>query len=151
MLAITLVLAGTTFSFAQNPDKDELVKRIQEYAIAYNKGDAKATASLYAVNGYHAYATGITHQGRTQIEQGLSESFEGPMKGTQIILNSDDIRFISSSIAYEHSSFLLSGVKMPDGTAIPTIKGYCLGVYEKQDGVWYALAMQCMVPLTPPQ
>ncbi len=144
-------VTGSKPAFAQNPDKDGIFKRVQEYEIAYNKGDAGGAASIYAVDGYHTNASGVTHYGRTEIEQDLKESFEGQMKGTQIKITSEDIRFVSPGIAYENESFLLSGIKMPDGTSIPTVKGYCLGIYEKKDGLWYILAMQCMVPMTPPK
>ncbi len=151
LLLLPVLFAGTKTSLAQNPEKDAIIERVLEYEIAYNQGDTKAAAAIYATSGYHTNASGITHVGRTEIEKDLAESFEGPMKGTQIKLNSEDIQFAAPDLAYERESFFLSGVKMPDGSTMPTIKGYCLGIYQKLDGVWYVLGMQCMVPLAPPQ
>jgi uncharacterized protein (TIGR02246 family) len=137
-------------SFSQEPKEAEIKKRVQEYENAYNSGDAKATAAIYAEYGSHTYANGMIDRGRLEIEKGLTESFSGPMKGTQIKITPNVIQFPADNVAIEEASFVLTGLKMPDGTAVPAIKGFCLAVYKKQQKEWFAVTVQCMVPLTPP-
>jgi uncharacterized protein (TIGR02246 family) len=133
-------------SFSQEPKEAEIKKRVQEYENAYNSGDAKATAAIYAEYGSHTYVNGMIDRGRLEIEKGLAESFAGPMKGTQIKITPDVIQFP----AIEEASFVLTGLKMPDGSDVPALKGFCLAVYKKQQKEWFAVTVQCMVPLTPP-
>jgi uncharacterized protein (TIGR02246 family) len=148
MLGCTTSLS--TLCFPQQPNETEIRKRVQEYENAYNRGDAKATAAIYAENGSHTYVNGMIDRGRLEIEEGLAESFAGPMKGTQIKITPDVIRFPADNVAIEEASFALTGLKMPNGAAVPTMKGFCLSVYQNQDNEWFIVAIQCMVPLTPP-
>jgi uncharacterized protein (TIGR02246 family) len=141
----------SSLSFSQDPKEAEIRKRVQEYENAYNSGDAKATAAIYAEYGSHTYANGMINRGRLEIEKGLYESFAGPMKGTQIKITPDVIQFPADNVALEEASFVLTGLKMPDGAAVPAVKGFCLAVYKKQQKEWFAVTVQCMVPLTPPK
>jgi uncharacterized protein (TIGR02246 family) len=149
-IAYSLIVFYPAIYYAQSKNETEVRLRIQEYENAFNKGDAKSAAAIYDVNGTHTYANGITHIGRSEIEKGLMESLAGPMKGTQIKITPEVIRFPTNDIAIENASFLLSGIKMQDGTEIPPVKGLCLGVYHKKNNEWFAHAVQCMVP-PPPQ
>jgi uncharacterized protein (TIGR02246 family) len=144
-----LIISFPDFCFSQSPDKSEIITRVKELENAYNAGDAKAYAAIYAVNGSHTYANGITHRGRKEIEEGLLESFSGPMKHTQMKITPEVITFAADNVAIEEASFILTGLKMPDGADVPPVKGICLAVYQKQEREWYAVAVQCMVPLAP--
>lgn len=144
-----LIIGFPDYCFSQEPDKSEIIERVRELENAYNRGDAKAYAAVYDVNGTHTYANGITHRGRKEIEEGLIESFAGPMKGTQMKITPEVIKFTGDNVAIEEATFVLTGLKMPDGTDVPAIKGICLAVYQKQEKDWFAVAVQCMVPLMP--
>jgi uncharacterized protein (TIGR02246 family) len=153
MLAILMlwfIVSIPSIILSQETKEDEVRKRIQEFEDAYNKGDAKAVASIYDVNATHTYANGITHRGRIEIQKGLEEMLAGPMKGTQMKLTPDMIRFPAENVAVEEASFLMTGIKMLDGTEVPPIKGFCLAVYHKLENEWFAFSVQCMVP-PPPQ
>lgn len=120
--------------------------RIGEYVAAYNRGDAKGAAAIYTEDGSHTYALGFTHRGRPTIESGLREMLGGPMRGTQIQVTPERIRFIGDGIAIEEASFILSGLKTPMGREMDAVSGLCLGVYQKEGQLWFAAAVQCLVP-----
>lgn len=141
-----LILSFSAYCFSQESDKSEIIDRVRELENAYNRGDAKAYAAIYDVNGSHTYANGIIHRGWKEIEEGLIESFAGPMKGTQMKITPEVIKFATDNVAIEEATFVLTGLKMPDGTEVPAIKGICLAVYQKQEKEWFAVAVQCMVP-----
>ena len=145
-LIIGFVVGYSTICLSQESKDDEVRKRIQEYEDAYNRGDAEAVASIYDVNASHTYANGITHRGRLEIQKGLEEMLAGPMKGTQMKLTPAVIRFPADNVAVEEASFILTGLKMPDGTEVLPIKGFCLAVYRKLENEWFAFSVQCMVP-----
>lgn len=149
LLGLTLVLS--TAAVAQQSVEDAIRNRVKQYVGAYNAGDADAVAAIYATDGTHTYALGFTHRGRTEIAKGLKEQFAGPMKGTSISITPLHIRAISSQVAVEEASFVVSGLKDPNGTAVPPVKGLCLGVYQKKGDQWFAVAVQCMVPPPMPQ
>ncbi|MFO7658724.1 MAG: SgcJ/EcaC family oxidoreductase [Bacteroidales bacterium] len=144
-----LIVCFPDYCFSQQPDKSEIIERVRQLENAYNAGDALAYAAIYALDGSHTYANGITHRGRKEIEEGLIEAFAGPMKGTQMKITPQVIQFVTDNIAVEEASFVLTGLMMPDGTEVPAINGVCLAVYQKQEKEWYAFAVQCMVPLSP--
>jgi uncharacterized protein (TIGR02246 family) len=144
-----LIVCFPVDCYSQQPDKSEIIDRVRQLENAYNTGDAKAYAAIYALNGSHTYANGITHRGRKEIEEGLIEAFAGPMKGTQMKITPRVIQFVTDNIAVEEASFVLTGLMMPDGTEVPAINGVCLAVYQKQEKEWYAFAVQCMVPPSP--
>ena len=144
LLGLTLVLS--TSAFAQQSVEEAIRNRVKQYVAAYNAGDADAVAAIYATDGTHTYALGFTHRGRTEIAKGLKEQFAGPMKGTSISITPLHIRAISSQVAVEEASFAVSGLKDANGTALPPVNGFCLGVYQKKGGQWFAVAVQCMVP-----
>jgi hypothetical protein len=73
------------------------------------------------------------------------------MKGTQMKLKPEVIRFPAENVAVEEASFIMTGLKMPDGKEVPPIKGFCLAVYHKLENEWFALCVQCMVPPPPPK
>ena len=143
---VVFVISFSPINLPQDQKEAEIRQRVQEYENAYNRGDAKALASIYAVDASHTYAIGITHRGRLEIEKGLDEFFAGIMKGTQMKLTPEVIRFPKDDIAIENASFIMTGLKMQDGTEIPPIKGLCLAVYQKQGNEWFAVAVQCMIP-----
>ena len=121
-------------------------ERVKMYEAAYNAGDADAVAAIYAVDGTHTYALGFTHHGRPEIAHGLKELFAGPFKGTKITIDPLRIRALSPDVAVEEASFSLTGLRGPGGADLPPVMGLCLGVYQKQDHLWFAVALQCMVP-----
>lgn len=135
----------TTPSFVEAAIRE----RVRQYEAAYNVGDADAIAAIYAIDGTHTYALGFTHRGRHEIANGLRELFAGPFKGTRITLIPLHIRPLSPDVAVEEASFSVAGFKGPGGTALLPVTGLCIGVYQKLGDLWFAAAVQCMVP--PPQ
>lgn len=151
LLTIGFLVNYPSFSFSQNHDKSEIIKRVRQYEKAWNSGDAKATAAIYAEDGSHTFVNGLILTGRLEIEKGVEEMLAGPMKGTVIQLTPNVIRFPAIDIAVEDASFVMKGLKMPDGKEIPPLQGFCVSVYQKQKDEWMALKVQCMVPLIPPK
>jgi uncharacterized protein (TIGR02246 family) len=140
-----------SLAFGQESVDAAVRARVRQYEAAYNAGNADAVAANYATDGTHTYALGFTHRGRVEIAEGLKGMFAGPMKGTHIAITPVRIRAIAADVAVEEATFVLSGLKGPDGKEIPAVSGMCLGVYQKQGQAWLAAALQCMVPPPGPQ
>ncbi len=120
--------------------------RVKDFVAAYNRGDAKGVAAVYAEDGTHTYALGFTHHGRAEIEAGLRGLFAGPFNGTQIQITPERIRLISDGVAIEEATFVLTGLRTPAGVELDAVQGLCLGVYQNLGGQWFAAAVQCFAP-----
>ena len=83
---------------------------------------------------------------RAEIEAGLRYMFAGPLRGTQMQITPERIRAIGDGVAIEEASFILTGLRTPDGAEMGPVRGLCLGVYQKQGDQWFAAAVQCLVP-----
>jgi uncharacterized protein (TIGR02246 family) len=144
LAALALVCASGALS--QESVETAIRERVKQYESAYNAGDADAVAAIYTVDGTHTYVLGFTHRGRLEIASGLKALFSGPFKGTRIAINPLHIRALSPDVAVEEASFSVTGLKEPSGTALPPVTGFCLGVYQRHGHLWFAAAVQCMVP-----
>ena len=91
-------------------------------------------------------ALGLTHHGRQEIANGLREMLGVPLKGTQSTINPLHIRALSPAVAVDEASFSLAGLKEPGGRELSSVSGLCLSVFQQQGDVWFAAAVQCMVP-----
>lgn len=146
-----LVVGSSSLAYCQQAPEEAIRSRVKQYEAAYNAGDAEGMAAIYAVDGTHTYALGMTNRGRSEIAKGLKEQFAGPGKGTRISVTLLHIRPLCADVAVEEASFVLTGLKDASGAAQPPINGLCLGVYQKIGDQWFAAAVQCMVPPPPPQ
>ncbi len=146
-----VMLAGFAFllaplAFGQEAVEVAIRQRVQQYEAAYNAGDTQGMAAIYAVDGTHTYAFGVTHRGRVEIAKGLEEQLAGPLKGSRLALTPLHIRALSPEVAVEEESFTLSGLIDPTGTALPAVNGLCTAVYQKSGDAWFAAAVHCLVP-----
>ena len=143
-------LAIAAPGFGQQSPEAAIRAALGKYVAAFNAGDAEAAAATYTPDGSHTYVQGFTHHGRAAIAGGLRELLAGPMKGAKLSITSLKIRPLAPTIAVEEESFLVEGLKSPDGQPLPALTGLCLVVYQQQEARWLAAAVQCMVPVAGP-
>lgn len=147
LIGLLLVISGLTFG--QQSIEEAIKNRVKQYETASNAGSTDSMAVIYAVNGTHTFANGVTLRGRVEIANGLKEQYAGMFKGTHMSITPLHIRALSPDIAVEEASFVVSGIKDANGKKLPSINGFCLIVYQRDGDQWYIEAAQCMVP--PPQ
>lgn len=145
-VASLIVLGAASPALSQEAMDAAIRARTQQYVAAWNRGDAEGAAAVYTEDGTHTYLLGYTHRGRIKIANGLKELLGGPMKGTQLAIETVSIRQVTPEVAVEEETFTVSGLKAHDGTALPVAKGLCLAVYKKVGDEWLGAAVQCMIP-----
>ncbi|HLF55680.1 MAG TPA: SgcJ/EcaC family oxidoreductase [Thermoanaerobaculia bacterium] len=145
-VASFILFAGPSPVLAEETVEAAIRARMEQYVAAWNRGAAEDAAAVYMEDGTHTYVFGYTHRGRTEIAKGLEELLGGPMKGSQLAIETLDIRQLSPDVAVEEEAFTISGLEAPDGTDLPAAKGLCLAVYKMVDGEWLGAAVQCMMP-----
>src|SRR5262245_59328423 len=83
---------GTEGGVLDNGDRDAILRRASLFAVAFNKGDARAIASLWTDNGESRDAAGRTFVGRTMIEKVYNAFFKAnPGEKIEVLVKS--IRF----------------------------------------------------------
>lgn len=111
-------------------DKAAIRKNAEAFVDAFQRGDAKAVAALWAVDGEYADQAGRRLKGRDAIEKAF-EGFLAANKGLKVRIESESIRFITPDVAIEKG---VSETLTPDGAA-PSRARYT-NVHVKKDGQW---------------
>lgn len=115
----------------QPEDRQAIQELNEEFAKAFNAGDAAGLAALFSEDARMTDEQGETAEGRAAVEKRLQESFQDT-PGIKITLKSDSLRFLSPDVAIEEGS---SSTRLPeeekDGPSSPYT-----AVYVKKDGHW---------------
>jgi uncharacterized protein (TIGR02246 family) len=148
VLGVLVLAAGSgPAAFAQRADEEARIRRhLERYTAAWNRGDAKALASLYDVEGAITSASGHTVQGRDALEKGFAEGFAGATKGSRMTAIVGTIRFLKPDVAVVEGVWELSGLRGPDGKEMPPVKGLSLAVYVNKGREWLLAVGQTMLP-----
>jgi uncharacterized protein (TIGR02246 family) len=89
-------------------DRTGIVALAQAIERAWNAGDVKSYARLYALDAYVTRA-GILWKGRKAIERGHAAAFRGELKGTVLKIRVKRLRFLTAKNAVAHCGVELSG------------------------------------------
>ena len=110
-------------------DENAIRAAVESYVAAYNRGEAKAVASLWSESGDWVGPSGQRFQGRPAIEKEM-ESFFAENKGTKIEVIDPSVRFVSSDVAMEE------GTVRTTSPAEPPSNSTYLAILVKKDGQW---------------
>jgi len=135
MLTVTLLVWSLTPAFGAEADRQAdgeaaIRKAVEAYVVAFNKGDAKALAALWAPESvYSNPLSGEEVIGREAIEQQFTAIF-AEEKGAKLEATTRSVGFVSPNVAIEHG---IAKVIRPDQE--PEESQYS-AVYVKRDGQW---------------
>ena len=99
------------------------------FVRAYNKGDSKALAAMFAEDAEVVEAEGDRYEGRDQIEKRLADTFAAS-PGVKIAIETDAIRFLSPEVAREEGRSLVTPAE-----GSPVESSFTV-LYVKRDGRW---------------
>jgi uncharacterized protein (TIGR02246 family) len=153
LCAVLFGLAALPGARADQKDEDAAIrKRHDEWVAAWNKHDPKLMASFWAENGDLIDPFGRQAQGPQAIEKLFEgeHTGTGPMVGTTYAGTVDNIRYIGRNAAIADVTAEVSGMKGPDGAALPPFRHHVTWVAEKKNGKWMAVAARPCVPAPPP-
>lgn len=146
-LALTALGLATSGGLADqpknNPEEEALRKNAMAFAEAFDKGDARALAAFWALDGDYTDQTGHRLKGREAIEKAFEKLF-AENSGLKLRIHPGSLRFLTPDVAMEDG---VSEVLAPDGTP-PSRARYAI-VHVKKDGQW-SLASVRDTPYTPP-
>ena len=121
-----LALASTAFAQDKQPtDAEKACKtQIDAYTAAFNKGDVKALAALYAEDAQYTNEDGGTAVGRAAVVEGLTKFFANN-KDTKLVMQIESARFLSPDVLIEKGLATIGD---------DTTRYVCN--YVKKDGAW---------------
>ncbi|MFO0012139.1 MAG: YybH family protein [Planctomycetota bacterium] len=131
-------------SIAQTDEEAAIRKAVELYVGAFNRGDAKAVASMWSPEA--VYINPRTDErviGREAIEKQMENTF-ADTKGIQLEATSKSIQLISPSVAAEHGTAKLMLEKQTLETTEYT------AIYVKRDGQWLLDRMTEEEVIAPP-
>jgi len=142
-IGLALVLVSSARPQPDNKTEEEnLRKRAEAFVAAFNKGDAKALAGLFAPDGDMVDQEGHHLKGRKAIEEGYQKFFS-QAKGAKLFITITSVRFPKPDLAFEDG---LTEVVVPDGA--PSAARYSI-VYVKQEGQWYLESVREAIAVPP--
>ncbi len=130
LMATSLASMASAQDDRQSANEMAIRKAVEAYVSAFNKGDAKALAALWAPEA--VYTNPLTNEdvvGREAIEGQFAGIFEGA-KGARLESTTLSIGFVSPNVAVEQG---LAKVILAD--QVPEESQYS-AVYVKRDGQW---------------
>lgn len=111
-------------------DREAIRKTTRDFVEAFEKGDAKAVASLWTEQGECHEADGDVMQGRAAIEKAFAEFFQlNPKSKMEVVIES--IRFPAADLAIEEGILR----QISAGKELPTTTLYSV-THVRQGGQW---------------
>jgi uncharacterized protein (TIGR02246 family) len=136
-----LVLVGATAVFSAQKADPDAQKIVDQYSAAFNKGDAKTLATLYAVNGTRVGPEGTLIAGRATIEKNYADGFAGPLKGSTLTLEQGATHVVTPDVKVMEGRFSTT-------TSIAPVKGRYVNTMVRQGKTWL-LATVVTIPDPP--
>ncbi len=112
----------------------------QRIVDAWNRGDGPALAAVYAVDGVLVAGHGVVKQGRDEISAYHAEQFADQLRGTRLIVDVTDVRFLNADTAIIRTQ---GGILWPGEVDLaPRSKGIQSFVVIKLDEAWRVVLFQ---------
>ncbi|MCB0826209.1 MAG: SgcJ/EcaC family oxidoreductase [Armatimonadetes bacterium] len=100
MSVLAMLLSTNVLSGGELQTKEDAVKGVlHQLETAWAKSDAKAFAAAFSEDADFTVWSGMRIKTRVVIEEGHKGIFEGPYKGTQMVLKIDLIRWYGDNVA----------------------------------------------------
>jgi uncharacterized protein (TIGR02246 family) len=130
LIGLAAGLGPAQQSKADATDKDALAKAAEAFVEAFHKGDAKAVAAFWTVDGDYTDQSGKHLKGREAIEKAFAVMFT-ENKDAKLRIDSEALEMVSPDVAVEDG---VSAVFPADGGP-PSRARYTI-VHVKKDGKW---------------
>jgi uncharacterized protein (TIGR02246 family) len=108
----------------------------EQYQQAFNSGDPRQAAVLYADNGVFVDVDGTAFEGRAEIERNLAG--DGTSKPPRLTLTVDAVRFVKPDVALMRGKSTVESPNVPPGGG----GGHWAVVAMKVAGQWKVIAAQ---------
>ena len=150
LLTLLLALISPTTRAAENSEDAAIHKRHDEWCAAWNKHDPKLMASFFFPDGDLINPFDKHCHGTAEIEKLFADEQTGHMAGTTYSGTIEHIRYLDKHIAIVDVAGEITGMKGPDGSAMPPFKHHVTWIAEKKGGKWLAHGARAFIAMPPP-
>ena len=136
MFARTLLVLALGFSIsASAAPADDVNALLKSVETAFNKGDAKAAAALFAEDADVINPAGVTGRGRPAIEKVISADMTSVLKGSKNQkFTAENVRELAPTAWLVDATHEVPTMAMPDGTTKPGKLHVIFAVNKSKDG-----------------
>lgn len=124
-------------------------KQFAAFTEAWNRHDANAMASFYALDADHVEPDLRMVRGRDQIEELFAAEHKTVFRDSKATLSIDSVWFVTENVALVDGAYEVVGVKGPDGKELPPGKGHLTGLLLRERDRWWVVASRSMQPRPP--
>jgi uncharacterized protein (TIGR02246 family) len=147
---LAMMTAMATTAAAEGTEATVL-KVHEEFAAEWNKNDYKAMAAHFADDADLINPLGRVAKGKAEIEKLYQDEQTTSFKGSRFTSDcKSGVRIIKPNVAVVTCAFEVTGGKLPDGQAMPALKGLYTATMLKTKNKWRIVAGRPMIPFTPP-
>lgn len=115
------------------PYEEAIFNEIAAFTEAWNRGDAKGTASFCTDDCVRVGAFGDVQHGRSEIEAAFEKLFQQTMTGAKVQQEPGSVRMLTPELAIWQGGL---EIIPPNGSSL---KGYVVQVMKKVNGRWLIL------------
>ncbi|HEX4860357.1 MAG TPA: SgcJ/EcaC family oxidoreductase [Rhizomicrobium sp.] len=137
--ATALTLAFTTPAFAADGGAPQLVASFMQ---AWDAGDAKALAALFAADADLVTPDGVVAQGRENIGKFYAYVFANGYAGSKGAAEIVQMRALGASLSIVDARWSIAGAHKGDGSQRPAEAGIMAAVLEKGADGWHIRALR---------
>jgi uncharacterized protein (TIGR02246 family) len=120
------------------------------FSTAWAAHDPEGLAGLWVPDGDLVNPMGQTARGRVELAKLFREEHTSYMKGTALNVKVTATRVLGPGLALVDCDAHLTGVKTPDGKAMPPFKHLVVAVVTKSAEGWRFVSARLSVPVPPP-
>jgi uncharacterized protein (TIGR02246 family) len=132
---------------ATDVKNEKAVRAVYDHFVAaWNRHDTAAMGKMYTVDGDHLEPDGNHVDGRDAVELLFQRQHESVFAHSRLMLNIQDVWFITQDVALVDGGYALSGARMPDGKELPERRGHLTAVLLAEGGQWLIAASRLMIP-----
>lgn len=144
-----LLLSALPLAPALAGDADAIRTLTADFAAAWNAGDAVAMAAAYTDDGSLTDPFQAP-KGRAAIEAAFAGLLAGPGKGSTTAFEVKDVELLDDEVAIADGVQTVSGLRAPDGTALPPQAFTVTMVLERKGGAWAYRAVRVSIAARSP-
>lgn len=149
VIALTAPASTPVAEASRRADEQAIRKLWEQVVAAYNRGDARTIAQLWAQDGDAMDVDGSLFRGRAEVENLFAEIFSSSRE-RRASSPVTSVRFLKPDVAIVDGSYEISGRRSPAGESLPIVKGLFTFVATKKEGQWVIVALRAMRPVGAP-
>ena len=132
LLAVALLIVGLAAPQAQSKDPG-IQKLADDFAAAWNKGDAKAIAALHTRDAIRIAPDAQVSVGQAAIEKAFAEALTGSYKGSTLVIKSGQERNVTADVVIGSGTWEVTAAQPQPGVPM---SGTYLNTLHRQGGRW---------------